>query len=79
MNALIDTNVVLDVLQNREPWAEDGKKLFLFAASGAFTGYLAATEISDLHYLIKEYHRNDGTSRNKPAFFKRRFYIIPVK
>ena len=54
MNALIDTNVVLDVLQNREPWAEDGKKLFLFAASGAFTGYLAATEISDLHYLIRK-------------------------
>lgn len=28
MRALLDTNVMVDVLQRREPWFEDGQKIF---------------------------------------------------
>ena len=52
MNILFDTNVVLDVLLDREPFANDAAFLFSKVEQGKISGFLCATTVITLHYLI---------------------------
>ncbi len=51
MKALFDTNVLLDVLLDREPFAIPSAVLLSKAERGAFSGYACATTITTLFYL----------------------------
>ncbi len=54
MRALLDTNVIVDVLQNREPWYITGQKIFLAAANRRFEGCITAKEATDIHYFTRK-------------------------
>ena len=58
MNVLFDTNVVLDALLDREPWAEAAAALFDRVESGGLIGHLGATTVTTIHYIAR---RNVGT------------------
>ncbi len=51
---LIDLNVILDVLQKREPFYEASASLFSAAETGKIVGYIAAHGITTLFYLIQK-------------------------
>ncbi len=51
MKILFDTNVVLDVLLNREPDAVEGIKLFSAVENKIIQGFLCATTITTIDYL----------------------------
>jgi predicted nucleic acid-binding protein len=51
VRVLLDTNVVLDVLLDREPFVEDSAAVFAWVEGGALTGLLCATTITTLAYL----------------------------
>ena len=51
MRILFDTNVILDVLLDREPFSSTAAKLFSKVETGEITGYVCATTITTLHYL----------------------------
>lgn len=51
MRILFDTNVVLDVLLDREPFSSTAAKLFSKVESGEISGYVCATTITTIHYL----------------------------
>lgn len=51
MKVLFDTNVILDVLLNREPHAAASARLLSRAEAGDVSCYLCATTITTLHYL----------------------------
>jgi predicted nucleic acid-binding protein len=51
---LIDTNVVLDVLQAREPFYEASKRLLANAEIGKIQGIIAAHTVTTLFYLISK-------------------------
>ena len=51
MNVLFDTNVVLDVLMNRAPHAEQAAQLMVSAEQKEVTGFLGATTVTTIHYL----------------------------
>lgn len=53
MNVLFDTNVVLDALLDREPWAEAALTLFDRVESGDMVGYLGATTVTTIHYIAR--------------------------
>lgn len=63
MRVLIDTCVIIDALQNREPFAKDAQVLFLMAANERFTGYITAKSITDIYYLTHRVTRSDKESR----------------
>jgi predicted nucleic acid-binding protein len=46
MKVLIDTNIVLDLLLDREPFIDDATKLFEQIEQGKLKGYIAATTIT---------------------------------
>jgi predicted nucleic acid-binding protein len=48
---MLHTNVVLDVLLDREAFAEDSSAVFALVEGGALTGLLCATTITTLAYL----------------------------
>lgn len=53
MRALLDTNVILDALQDRQPWAEAARAIFRAAARERFAGFVTAKALTDIHYLTR--------------------------
>ena len=54
MKILIDTNIVLDLLLEREPFIEDAIVLFEQIEQGKLEGYIAATTITNIFYIIRK-------------------------
>ena len=52
MKILLDTNVVLDLLLAREPFVRQAREIFLMVENGRIEGFLCATSIVTLHYLV---------------------------
>ncbi len=53
MRVLIDTNVVLDFLQEREPFVENAASLFERVDAGEIEGFIAATTITNIYYIVR--------------------------
>lgn len=51
---LIDINILLDVLQMREPFYEASARLLALVETGQVKGYIAAHSITTLFYLIQK-------------------------
>ena len=51
---LFDTNVVLDVLLDRQPYAEASAAAWAAVETGVTEGMLAAHAVTTLHYLIRK-------------------------
>jgi predicted nucleic acid-binding protein len=56
MKVLIDTNIVLDLLLERQPFATDAKHLFQLIDRGQIDGYIAATTITNIFYILRKTH-----------------------
>ena len=54
MKLVIDTNVVLDLLLNRAPFADAATAVFTQIESGVATACVCATTITTLHYLAEK-------------------------
>ena len=59
MGALVDTNVVLDALAQRELWAREAQDLLFLAACGKLELYLSSSTITDLYYLVNRHVTHD--------------------
>jgi predicted nucleic acid-binding protein len=53
MRVLVDTNVVLDFLQDRVPFADNAVRLFERIDAGEIEGYIAATTITNIYYIVR--------------------------
>lgn len=51
MKILLDTNIVLDLLMDRMPFADAAAELFSKVEDGSATGYLCGTTITTVYYL----------------------------
>jgi predicted nucleic acid-binding protein len=56
MKILIDTNIVLDLLLAREPFADAASRLFQLVDRGQIDGYIAATTITNIFYILRKTH-----------------------
>ena len=54
MKIFLDTNLILDVLAEREPFYQDSRRIWEFVEKRDLTGYLSATTITDIFYIIKK-------------------------
>jgi predicted nucleic acid-binding protein len=59
LSVMIDLNILLDVLQKREPFYENSAQLLAAVETGLITGYVAAHSFTTLFYLIQ---KDIGTS-----------------
>jgi predicted nucleic acid-binding protein len=51
---LLDINIVLDYLQQREPWYPSAKALFQAEAQEKVDLHIAANTVATIHYLIRQ-------------------------
>ena len=54
MKVLIDTNVIVDVLQSREPWCKQGQAIFMAVANKRISGCITAKEAADIHFFARK-------------------------
>lgn len=59
---LMDTNVVLDVILAREPWAADAVRLLDTIERGGARGFVAAHAVTTVHYVVAK--ASDRTTAN---------------
>lgn len=64
MRVLVDTCVVVDVLQNREPFAADAQAIFLAAANQQIQAYITAKSVTDIYYLTHRLTHSDHETRD---------------
>ena len=60
---LLDVNVVLDVLADREPFADASTAVLSRVETGALEGFLAAHTITTLHFLLSQHLGKARTRR----------------
>ncbi len=60
---LLDINVVLDVLANREPFADEAEAVLQRVESRAIDGLVAAHTITTLHFLLAKHLSKTRTRR----------------
>ena len=63
MRAVIDTCVIVDALQSREPFCKDAQSIFLRCANRQFEGFLTAKAITDIYYLTHRQTHSDKATR----------------
>lgn len=63
MRALVDTCVIVDALQNREPFCADAQKVFLAVANHWFDGCITAKASADIYYLAHRTTHSDTETR----------------
>ena len=63
MKLLIDTNIILDALMAREPWAKSAQKILLAIAEEKAEGYITASTFTDLYYLLHKYLQDNEQTK----------------
>ena len=77
MRVLVDTNVVLDVLLDREPYVRDSADIMSRVETGEVSGWLCATTVTTLFYLVAK-AADEATALAEVQNLLSLFEIAPV-
>ncbi|MEG3908942.1 PIN domain-containing protein [Microcoleus sp. w2-18bC1] len=61
MKLLIDTNIIVDVALEREPFFAESDRILTFVEEAQIQGYISASTFSDLYYIIRRDRCRDWT------------------
>lgn len=75
MRVILDTCIIMDAIQNREPFAEDAKNIFRAAANKWFTGCITAKSSTDIYYLV---HRCTHSDKDTRAILTKLFILFDI-
>jgi hypothetical protein len=75
MRVILDTCIIMDAIQNREPFAEDAKNIVRAAANKWFTGCITAKSSTDIYYLT---HRCTHSDKETRAILTKLFILFDV-
>ena len=78
MKVLVDTNVLLDFLLEREPFKKDAEELFAAIDSGQIIGYVTATTLTDIFYIARKHTRSLELAREAVFSILEIMTISPV-
>lgn len=76
MTIVVDTCVIIDALQNREPFAEDAKKLCLAVANQKIDAFVPAKSVADIYYILHHSLHSDALTRDVLKKLFRSFHIL---
>ena len=55
MKIMCDTNIIIDVLLEREPFVEDSYKILSLCEEHQINGFVSASSVTDIYYLVRKY------------------------
>lgn len=61
MKVLVDTNIILDVLLDRESFVEEAIHIFELTETGLIEGFIAATTITNIFYILRKLLGREST------------------
>lgn len=64
IRVLVDTCVIVDVLQKREPFWKNASKVFLAAATEKIEAVITAKSLTDIYYLTHRCTHDDKKTRD---------------
>jgi predicted nucleic acid-binding protein len=59
MRILIDTNVIIDYLVDRTPFADHAEQVLELCRSGEVDGFLTASAVTDIYYVVRKAAGNE--------------------
>ena len=65
MKVFIDSNVIIDVLQKREPFFEESYNIIRLGLDGEIDTITSAGDITNVYYIIRKFLRDPVTAREK--------------
>ena len=77
MRLLIDTNVLLDVLAEREPFYEDSSRVWEHVESGRAEGYISAVGFNNIYYIVRRVS-DRRKARRAIVLLRQLFEVAPV-
>jgi len=77
MKVLFDTNIILDVLLDREPFSESASYLLSKVERSEIIGFVCATTITTIYYLINKKLGSEAAARHVRSLMSL-FEIAPV-
>jgi predicted nucleic acid-binding protein len=54
IRVLFDTNTILDVLLNREPWVRESREIWRANDENRISGYIVASAFTDIFYIARK-------------------------
>ena len=54
MKILIDTNIIIDYLSDRTPFADHAEQLIELCEQGEVEGFLSASAVTDIYYILRK-------------------------
>ncbi len=67
MRVLIDTNIVLDALLEREAFVQDARTLFTAIQSQQIQGFVTATTLTNIFYIVRKQTKSIERAREAVA------------
>lgn len=77
MTILVDTNILLDVVQNRAPHNTSAARVWKLVEEGALTGYVSAISFNNLFYIARKQVGAD-IALDILRLIRRIFRIVPL-
>ncbi|MEA5554595.1 PIN domain-containing protein [Anabaena cylindrica UHCC 0172] len=78
MRVLVDTNIVLDFLLQREPFSQDAELLFQAIDTSQVVGYVTATTLTDIFYISRKHTLSIEQARQAVSETLNVMVICPV-
>lgn len=76
MTIIVDTCVIIDALQNREPFSEDAMKICLAVANQKIDAFVPAKSVADIYYILHRSLHSDVLTRDALKKLFRSFHIL---
>jgi predicted nucleic acid-binding protein len=76
--ALLDTNILLDVLLARSPWDTAARGIWQAHEQGKFEGYISAITLTTIFYLGRKPPRDSAFAREVVGELLNTFKVCPV-
>lgn len=78
MNALIDTNVVVDVILDRKPFSKEANAIFDLIAENKIFAYISSKSILDLYYILRGYYHNHNEALKRIVKIIDLLYVLDI-
>ncbi len=62
MTVLLDTNIIVDVALERQPYFEASQQVLFLVEQGQIEGYISASTFGDLYYIIRRSRGREWTT-----------------
>lgn len=77
MRILLDTNIVMDALAQREPFNKEAEQIFLYCEDESISGYLSGNSMTDIYYLLRK-HYSENIVREHMRNLMKLFTILSI-